>query len=147
MLWSWFLLCIAAHPIHTGTPFLAFVVAVSTILLVGHWVHTLTFTTYLWVLTFLPTIPTIKSVCRNIHAIFLVATIGPGAALGTANPRVLVTCHHHPGALSKEAACPSERSWFLGFKERNIKVFHCRFILIIEKWVFFRWCCPSSSNG
>ena len=42
-----FFLCVAAHTIHTGSPFLAFVVAVFTMLLVGLWVHTLTFIAYL----------------------------------------------------------------------------------------------------
>ena len=117
-----FFLCVATHPIHKGSPFLAFVVAVFTMLLVGHWVHTLTFAAYLWVLAFLPTPLKIKSVCPHIHT-FLLATFWPWAALSMANPTVLVTCHHDLGALSKKVTCSLKRNWFLGFRESRLFCF------------------------
>jgi len=88
----------------SGTPFLAVVVAASTVLLVGHQFHTLTLATDLKILACLPTLPAVERVCRHIHTP-LHAAVWPPAALGTANPRMCVTCQDVPVEVqSKEAA-------------------------------------------
>jgi len=92
-------LCITTHSIHTCIPFLALVVATPTVLLVRHWLHTITFAAYLSVLALLTTHSTVKPVCQHIHTLLL-AAIRPGAALGTTNPRVLIACHGSPSFLS-----------------------------------------------
>ena len=88
-------LCVTTHPILTCTPFLALVVAASTMLLAIHWVHTLTSAANLCVLTLLTTLPTVKPVCRFIHT-HLLAAIWTEASLSSTNPRVLVACHESP---------------------------------------------------
>ena len=88
-------LCVTTHPLLTSTPFLALVVAASTMLLAVHWVHTLTSAANLCVLAFLTTLPTVKPVCRFIHTLLL-AAIWTGASLSSTNLRVLVTCLESP---------------------------------------------------
>lgn len=121
-------LCVVTHCIHTGTPFLALVVAASTVQLVGHGVHTLTIAADLRKPAWLPTFPAVENVCRHIHTP-LHAAVWPPAAHGAANLRIFVTCPNVPVEVhvpvvvhvavivqSKDvAARPLERSWFLGF--------------------------------
>jgi len=93
--WRHAFLCITTHPILTCTPFLALVVATSTMILAIHWVHTLPFATDLCVPTLLTTLPTVKPVCHLINT-HLLAAIWTSASLNLTNPRVLVTCHESP---------------------------------------------------
>jgi hypothetical protein len=93
--WRHAFLCITTHPILTYTPFLALVVATSTMILAIHWVHTLPFATDLCVPTLLTTLPTVKPVCHLINT-HLLAAIWTRASLNLTNPRVLVTCHESP---------------------------------------------------
>jgi len=93
--WRHAFLGITTHPILTCTPFLALVVATSTMIHVIHWVHTLPFATNLCVPTLLTTLPTVKPVCHLIHTHLLTA-IWTSASLNLTNPRVLVTCHESP---------------------------------------------------
>lgn len=99
---------VATHAVDAQTSPIALIVATSTMLPIEHWIHTLPFTTYLRVLAFLATLPTIISVRLQIYTLLL-ATVATRAAFGSTQFYVSIACHRwlERPKLVREEAPPS----------------------------------------
>ncbi|KAJ4703929.1 hypothetical protein OWV82_023761 [Melia azedarach] len=85
---GWWEASAAAHTIRTRPSFLALVVALATMFLAKHYVHTLTSAAISEYLHFFPHLPQCKPVLHHVYTLLLAANPALDS-LKTANPRVL----------------------------------------------------------
>ena len=92
------LICITAHPIFAGSPFLAFVVAAPTVVWVITDLHTSSSTASLPIPTSSAALPAVEHISVNVYAL-LPAAVGAAASGLAAQPGEVITGHRNPSGV------------------------------------------------